>query len=266
MSLCRCFSSLGCAGLSLDETLALAEKHGIPLLELRALGGTVELPGYFSALYGSPANLAARIRASRVRVVALDASLRLVGATQIERKQFTAFVPWAEALGVQRIRVFDGGKTADPAEITSARETLGWWTTLRKERGWRTELMVETHDSLYTSEAILRFVTAFPGTAILWDAHHTWRKGGEDPVLTWKAIRANVVHVHVKDSIDVPSVRHPYTYVLPGAGEFPIAPLRDVLRANGFTGPVSLEWEKLWHPYLPSLDQALATAAERQWW
>ena len=117
-----------------------------------------------------------------------------------------------------------------------------------------------------TAAAIGRLLAVVPEAAILWDAHHTWKKGGEDPLVTWRAIRASVVHVHVKDSVSVPSARHPFTYVLPGAGEFPMAPLRAELRAAGFAGPVSLEWERLWHPYLPSLDAALTAATHNRWW
>ena len=69
----------------------------------------------------------------------------------------------------------------------------------------------------------------------------------------------------MKDSISRPSARHPFTYVSPGDGEFPIAPLRAALAAQ-FTGAVSLEWEKLWHPYLVPLDEALTIAAQRGWW
>jgi hypothetical protein len=29
---------------------------------------------------------------------------------------------------------------------------------------------------------------------------------------------------------------------------------------------VSLEWEKLWHPYLAPLDDALNAAAKKNWW
>ena len=72
--------------------------------------------------------------------------------------------------------------------------------------------------------------------------------------------------MHVKDSIPVPSARHPFTYTLPGDGGFPIAPLLGALRADGFSGAVSLEWERMWHPYLPSLDEALVVAAQRGWW
>ena len=262
----RCFSSLGCPDATLDAALALAAHHRIDAVELRSLGGTVELAEYFTREFGTPARLAERMRGEPVRIAAFNASLRLVGATAAERDQLAAIAPWAEALGVRWLRVFDGGKHAGTAEFAAAAETVRWWQQLRTERGWQAEIMVETHDSLITAETVGRFLAALPGTAILWDAHHTWRKGGEDPVATWRAVRASVVHLHVKDSVPVPSARHPFTYVLPGDGGFPIAPLLAALRADGFAGPVSLEWEKLWHPCLPLLDEALRVATERGWW
>lgn len=266
MSLHRCFSSLGCPELSLDAMCALAAKHAILLLELRAAGGTLDLPAYFAAQYESPARLASHLRALGTRIVAFDASLHLIGATAAEREALAALAPWADALDVRWLRVFDGGRSLDDAEFSSALETLEWWRAQRERHGWRTNLMVETHDSLFTAKTLRRFRSAVPEIAILWDAHHTWRKGGEDPGVTWEAIGDAVVHVHVKDSIDVPSARHPFTYVLPGEGQFPIRALFDVLRADNFAGPVSLEWEKLWHPYLPGLDAALTEAAKRNWW
>lgn len=268
MTLLRAFSTLGCPGLSLDEALGVAERHGIGAIELRALGNTLDLPAYLTAQFGSPAALAARLRgsASRVRLVAFDTSLHVIGTTPAERATLLEFVPWAEALGVRWLRVFDGGKNTDEAEFTEAAATLDWWRGLRRERGWQADLMIETHDSLFTAAAITRFLAAVPGAAILWDSHHTWKRGGEDPPATWRAIRASVVHVHVKDSISVPSAKHPYTYVPPGMGEFPAAPLFDILRADDFKGPVSLEWELMWHPYLSPLEDALGVAAERKWW
>jgi sugar phosphate isomerase/epimerase len=206
------------------------------------------------------------VRGQPVRVAALNPSLKLAGAAPGDREKFLDYVPWAEAAGVRWLRVFDGGKNADAAELAQMTETVNWWRALRRERGWQADLMIETHDSLFTAAAIGRFLAVAPGTAMLWDSHHTWKKGGEDPVATWRAIQASVAHVHVKDSISVPSARHPFTYVLPGDGEFPILPLLAALRADRFDGCVSLEWEKLWHPYLPSLDEALQVAAARNWW
>lgn len=69
----------------------------------------------------------------------------------------------------------------------------------------------------------------------------------------------------MKDSVSKPSANHPYSYVAPGEGEFPAAPLMKLLR-DEFAGPVCLEWDKLWHAYLTPLDGALATANAKKWW
>ena len=44
-----------------------------------------------------------------------------------------------------------------------------------------------------------------------------------------------------------------------------MARLLEAMRGN-YDGVVSLEWEKLWRPYLPPLDEALRAAAETNWW
>jgi sugar phosphate isomerase/epimerase len=263
----KCFSTLGCGELDLDAVLTLAKAHGVPLVELRALGGGIDPTACFSRQFAGPEALAAAVRAGGVRVTALDTSLKLAGSADGEWEQaLAAFLPWAEALGGVDLRVFDGGGAADPAaarEEMAAR--LAWWAERRAARGWRSDVMIETHDSLFTAEAILALADAAPAARILWDAHHTWKRGGEDPAATWAAIAPRVVHVHVKDSVSRPSARHPFTYVLPGDGEFPAAALTARLR-DGFAGPVSLEWERWWHPYLPPLAEALETANRRAWW
>jgi sugar phosphate isomerase/epimerase len=195
----------------------------------------------------------------------LDTSLKLAENSATDRADFLRFLPWAEALGVPWLRVFDGGHAADPATHQAMASTVEWWLAQKQQDGWSANVMVETHDALFTTAAIEQFVALAPGTAIHWDTQHTWKNGGEDPVQTWRRIRQYVVHVHVKDSVNRPSEKHPYTYVFPGEGEFPMTNLRQVLR-NEFTGVVSLEWEKLWHPYLAPLDDALTAAARNNWW
>lgn len=262
----RCFSTLGCAELGLDEVIALARRHQINTIELRALDDTIDLPAYFTEHFGTPEKLAAHIKASGVRVAALDTSLSLNGSSDEEWIDTAeAFLPWGEAMGGVDLRVFDGGESHDADAIATMASCVNWWQNLRNERGWRSDIMIETHDSLFTAEANLALLEAAPAARILWDSHHTWKRGGEDPVETWRKLSQHVVHVHVKDSVSKPSANHPYSYVPPGEGEFPAAHLMDILRSE-FSGPVSLEWEKLWHPYLTPLEGALTVANKRQWW
>jgi sugar phosphate isomerase/epimerase len=261
----RSISTLGCPEYSLEQVLALAQRHHLDAVEIRALANTIDVPAVLAAAYGPPARLAERMKSAPAPIVSLDTSLKLADNRQADRDAFLAFVPWAEACGVPWLRVFDGGKQADAATHQAMADTVAWWRAERKKNGWKADIMIETHDALFTADSIRQFLALAPGTAILWDSQHTWRNGGEEPLTTWRTIKPHVVHIHVKDSISQPSGKHPFTYVLPGEGEFAMAPLRAVLQAE-FTGCVSLEWEKFWHPYLAPLDDALTAAAKRNWW
>ncbi len=253
------FSTLGCPDLELPAAAELARRHGVTQIELRALGGTTALPDHFATRYGSPAALAATVPTLGVTVAAVGTSLRLIGATAETRDAFIAYVPWAIALGAPYLRVFDGGRTADDAELDDAAATLRWWTELKRANDWPIDIMVETHDAFAVPDQLQGFLDRHPGCSILWDAHHTWRTGGEDPVRTWQRVRDAAVHLHVKDSVPRPAGDGPSacTYVALGEGGFPFDTLLDVLDTDGFVGPVSLEWERFWHPELPPLDDVL---------
>jgi sugar phosphate isomerase/epimerase len=261
----RSISTLGCPEYSLEQVLDLAQRHRLDAVEVRALANTIDVPAVLTAAYGTPAKLAERMKSAPAPIVSLDTSLKLADNDAAARADFLKFVPWAEACGVPWLRVFDGGKNADAKTHQTMADTVAWWRAERLQHGWKADIMIETHDALFTAASIQQFLRLAPGTAILWDSQHTWRNGGEQPLDTWRAIKAHIVHIHVKDSLSKPSAKHPFSYVLPGEGEFAMAPLRAALAAE-FTGCVSLEWEKMWHPYLAPLDDALTAAAKRNWW
>jgi sugar phosphate isomerase/epimerase len=266
MAYLRAISTLGCAEFTLPQIAALVREFSLDAVELRSVAGTLDLPAHFAAAQGSPSNLVTEVRRLGLRIVSLDTSFKLAAASEADRAALLAFVPWADALGVRWLRVFDGGSPEDPMTQSRALESLMWWRRERRVHGWSCDLLIETHDALFTADAINRFTEAAGGVAILWDSHHTWKRGGEDPVMTWRAIQSHVVHIHVKDSVSRPGGKHPYTYVLPGEGEFPAAALFAALRADNYAGVVSLEWERLWHPELAPVSDALAAAAKRSWW
>lgn len=261
----RAFSTLGCGELTFDQVLALAAGHALDGVELRALAGTIELPEALADRFGVPS--AARRRQEEPGILALDTSYRLLDGSAADRMRLLEFVAWAEAMEVPWLRVFDGGQHLDDAALRRASDTLSWWRALRYERLIRADLMVETHDVLLDAARIGRFVDAMrpAGVHILWDAHHTWRRGGEDPVVTWRAIQPHTVHIHVKDSVTTGPRPADFRYVLPGTGEFPMARLRPLLREN-FAGTVSLEWERFWQRELVPLDEVLRAAAANRWW
>src|SRR5207248_779791 len=144
--------------------------------------------------------------------------------------------------------VFDGCKTGDPAELADAIATLDWWKGERARGGFAVDIATETHDATADPPALRAFLAAGPDCKILWDAHHTWRRGGEAPGETWAYLKRHIVHVHFKDSVTSPGSGEGYTYVFPGAGEFPLDALIGALAGDAYHAALCLEWERMWHP------------------
>lgn len=258
--LIRCFSTLGCPRLSVRQAAALAVAHLIPAIELRVISGSLDVPAALAAEFGSPAGLAAWLKGATIRILGMGTSQRLFG-DRFDIDELDAFVPWAEAAGTPYLRIFDGGNRLSDSDYRQAADRLGVWQFRRQKQGLKVDLMIETHDALYRPDQLAAFVELLPEAKILWDTHHTWAKGGSDPLETWRSIAPSVVHLHVKDSIGAAGGRR---YVLPGQGEFPMPTLLAELHKDTRGLPMSLEWEKHWHDELPQLDDAFF--ATRGWW
>jgi sugar phosphate isomerase/epimerase len=264
-----CFSTMGCPEASLADACSLAAEFFIPAIELRSLGNTIELPKLFSESGWTPAAVNKICARNSVRLAGAGSSFKLISPDPAERAALAEFCGWADALAIPFVRIFGGGKWGTPLtaeDFQNAVRNLEWWRAEKSARGWRHELLLETHDCFAASEPCLRLNELLREPLnLIWDSHHTWRYAGENPADTWRRIGRFVRHVHIKDSIDQPGARHPYTYVLCGEGQMPLAETVGILRANKFTGCVSLEWEKLWHTHLPPLSVALDGLRKQPW-
>ena len=265
----RCFSTLGCADLSFPEICQLAGEFHIPALELRGIGGRMDMPQYCAEQNLTPAQLQTLARQSQTRVLVVGSSVKLTSADEKDRTELLTLGAWAEGLHAPYVRVFGGGTWGQPltdAEYAHAVKLVQWWRQEKAARQWQVDLILETHDAFSGSAPCLKLnqFLAQP-LYLIWDTHHTWRIGGEAPEATWKQIGALVRHVQVKDSVDKPSARHPYTYVLPGDGQMPLREVIALLQREKFDGFVSLEWERHWHPYLPPMREALARLQSLNW-
>ncbi len=246
------FSTLGEPGLSWDEASLLVDEFGLDFLELRALRDTLDLPGYF----GKDAK-----PELRKPVQMIGSSLRLTLADQVAVEELMRFAGLAARLRCPYVRVFGGGVWGTPLtqnDFERARAAVALCRAEITARQLDVTLLLETHSAFSDSASCLKLNEELTEPLlILWDSHHTWRTGGEAPAQTWSLLGPWIRHIHYKDSVTVDgSTEH--RYVLPGLGEFPTEKLWTLLEDKGFQGGISLEWEKIWHPELPPLREALA--------
>jgi len=249
------YSSLGAPQLGLVELRHLALRHALDFVELRTVGGTIDLP----AMADQGALHAAASGRPPIRLVASNLQLLQCGGEGLA--SFLRYAAVADRCGAPFIRVFSGGEVGQQLEgedFTKVATAIGQCRRELAAQSLHCEMLLETHFS-FSSAKFCRALNERLDAPIhiLWDCHHTWRRGGESPAEAWDLLGPWVRHIHYKDSVMAAGSPADGTYVIPGTGEFPTSELVSVLRRGGYEGGLSLEWEKLWHPELPEISAAL---------
>ena len=238
-------STLGMPGAPVREAARVAAEHGCHGLEIRAHPDEEVHIG----LSGSRIDRVRGEIADQGLVVACLAGYAKVcapGPDEPVIAELRALIDLAHRIGAPSVRVFPGGDR-DPHDRIGA--------VLDDLRSAGVRLLVETHDFHPTGEAAVRLVEPFGEpdlVAVLWDVLHPWRHG-EEPARTRKVLGEYLGYFQVKDADQT------LTPVAPGEGSVPLAECGERLR--GWSGWVSLEWEKAWYPEIAPVDGPLDAAA-----
>jgi sugar phosphate isomerase/epimerase len=245
------FSTVGCPAWSFKRILETADENGYAALELRGIAGEMDLPKV-PELQGS------RLAGTRKDLAALGLVVSDLGAdskmhtTGAEREKHLdegrRFIDLAQAMGVRYVRMYgDRIPRGEAREDVMRRIVEGFLQMVERARPAGVTVLIESHGDFTKSPDLALVLTRVgsPQLQLLWDAHHTYVSGGEQPADTYQALGPWVRHTHLKDS--VPGARD-RRYVLTGTGEVPVKEQVAVLARNGYGGFYSFEWEKKWHP------------------
>lgn len=251
------FSTLGCPNWSFDEIVHRASQYGYDGVAFRGLGGELDLTKVPEFSPSERPNTRRRLREAGLttsmvltsaammiaEVEKLEASLRL-GRSHIEI---------ASDLECPYIRVFGGQMPVGISHAAAARrvgDRLRQLADYGAQKG--VYVLIETHDDWVTTSLLRRAVEAadHQHVGVLWDVHHPVRIPGESVAQTWANIGPWVRCVDCKDSVTDFEARLGYRYVQIGDGEIPLKDALQILKAAGFDGWLTFEWEKVWHPDL----------------
>lgn len=255
----RAFSTLGCPEADLAEVLRLADRYGFAGVELRAQR---DQPVHIGLSSSERTAVATRLSRAGITPLSVASYVKVAAPDVADQKVFDAGVAHlqlAADLDAPYLRVFAGGDRdrVDPAvQDQRAAQRLARLATYATDLG--VTLALETHDSHRRARDVVRVLDQ-PGcesVQIIWDVLHTWL-GEETPAQSRALIGDRISYVQVKD---VPS-RDDLTPILMGAGVLPLDEVSEELRDAAYTGWVSWEYERAWHPNQPSLDQLAGLAS-----
>lgn len=121
------------------------------------------------------------------------------------------------------------------------------------------EIWVETHNEFSTGKSLNRLLQDVDADnlKVIWDIMHPIEKG-ESPEETLRFLNSWIAHVHIKDGRkSEDSDRIDYLYTELGGGELPVREIVQMLKAEGYCGYLSLEWETAWRSELQGIYSSL---------
>lgn len=257
------FSTLGTPDWPWARVLGTARDLGYAALELRTVEGTEDLP---SLPRFAPDRIAAtrrQIAAHGLRVVCVDSSAAFhdPDTFEVQVSEAKGTVELAARLGAPYVRVFGDrfpegeDRAAVLRRVANALRIVGVHAS-----GIGVRVLLETHGDFVRSPTLVELIERVGSSSvgILWDAHHTFVFGEEEPAETVRQLGPYIYHTHLKDSVPAPGGDpEARRYVLTGTGEVPVDAQVEALLAAGYDGDLSFEWEKRWHPEIEDPEVAL---------
>ena len=260
------FSTLGCPTWPWPRILDFAAEHQFASIELRGIQANMDLTKVPELTPEHIGDARQQLAAHGLSVSCLGASAHMhemdpvKHAAQLEEAR--RFIDLAQLLGAPYVRVFGNehvpGVPRDQmlAHIAGALRSLGDYAKPKN-----VTVVIESHGDFTDSPALLEILQRAdsPNVALLWDAHHTFVSGKEQPEDTVRQLGRYIRHTHLKDSVPAGNDRR---YVLTGTGEVPVKRQIAALAKIGYRGFYSFEWEKRWHAEIEEPEIALAQYAQ----
>ena len=254
------FSTLGCPGWELEDVARAARAYGYGGVELRALGGGLDLLSRPEFQPGEVARTREWLAGLGLEVCCVDTSCTFDSTEDAERLRQVEIAgrhcELAAALGAPLIRVFPD-KVPEGSTYEETRDRISH--SLREvarlaPRGVRVGL--ETHGDFAGGPATADIIARadHPNLCIIWDAANTFASA-EALEVTARAVAPYLAHVHLRDAR--PLGKEHWTPVLAGRGLVPFGEVVAALRGLEYSGYVSFEFEKYWHPEIEEPEVSL---------
>src|SRR5688500_59603 len=220
------FSTLGCPKWPWSRIVEQAAQMGYAAIELRGIEMQMDLTKRPEFSGTRLADSVKDLEALGLKISDLGASARMhesdpkIRAAQLDEGK--RFVDLAQQLRAPYVRVF--GDKVPPGEAkrdVMARVVEGLRALGEHAKGSGVGILIEAHGDFTDSPTLAQLLksAAMDNVALLWDAHHTFVSGKEQPAATYAALGSYVRHTHLKDSKpEGAEVR----YVLTGSGTVPV--------------------------------------------
>lgn len=247
------FTTLGCPNWDMEKIISKAVEFGYDGVDFRGYLGEMDifnLPEFSTDIEETKRKF---IEAS-LEIPCFSSSVLLVTTSEEQLEQYLEelrqYARLCNEFGATYIRVF-GGHIKDMSRseaLDVVRNNLEKMLQIAEEN--KVCLLIETHDDWTKYEHVLEILQRVDSEylQVLWDVHHPYRLVDEAPEKTWEVLGDSIKYTHWKDSYLTENTDHGYQLCMLGDGDVPLERIYKLLRAKGYDGYYTFEWEKVWWP------------------
>lgn len=260
------FSTLAMPGWDAERVVSAARDWGFDGVEWRGGPEGTVLTEWSARRRGE---LRDRVRDAGLVSIAVTAYTDFVAAhpATIQRSvdDAVAHVQLANELGAPTVRVFVGERSDDaPGDVLVDRAVGALDRVVGAARAAGVRIAIEPHDDHARSAALAPILAGVsdPALGVVWDVGNAWA-AGEDPAVGHAAYAGRIAYLQVKDGT---GTGESWRLCPLGRGQVPVErAIASLLGPGGAARvpPISVEWERAWHPELDPPEVALPTA--RAW-
>lgn len=255
------FSTLGCPDWGLDTMIGAARRFGYEGIELRAIGGSLDLLSRAEFTAPQLASTRAYLNDEGIEICCVDTSCTFHSPDASERaNQVRIALDHAELaakLGAPLIRVFpDKIQTGAQREKTRDWIVEGLRAVAERIPGG-VDVALETHGDFARAEAAAEIVNLASDLRVklIWDVANSVA-AGDRIEHAGRVVQPYLAHIHLRDAKPVTSSEH-WLPVLAGNGHVSFAKALAVISELRYDGYVCFEWEKYWRREIEEPEVAL---------
>jgi sugar phosphate isomerase/epimerase len=270
------FSTVGCPKWDFDTIVARAREYGYDGVEIR---GFLDEPAATTAnLFAEdPARLRASFDAAGVAVACLASSIAMEqagapwkvwkrGGNRRRAAELRTYLDAAQRLGCPMVKIFDTQVVPGQSRATAGVALGDWLLPLADYAADRDlVIVIENALSFRASKEMWGILDRLqhPSIACCWDVSNA-ALIGESPYFSVPTLNSKIAYTQVKDA-KLGTLGA--TYCKLGEGDVAVEKFVTRLRGVGYTGFVTVEWEKAWLPGLAEPEEILPDALQklRKW-
>ncbi|HKE58591.1 MAG TPA: sugar phosphate isomerase/epimerase family protein [Pyrinomonadaceae bacterium] len=255
------FSTLGCPNWELKQITETARRLGYDGIELRALGGSLDLLARPEFAPTEIANTRAYLDNQQLAICCVDTSCAFHSPDRSERlaqvELAVAHAELAAALGAPLIRVFPDKIQPGANRVETSEYIVECLRQIAEAMPSEVLVGLETHGDFARAEISAEIVTRanHPNVKLIWDVANSVA-AGDSITEAAPLVEPYLAHVHLRDARPTPASEH-WLPVLAGRGNISFAETLAVLTRLNYDGYVSFEWEKYWQPGIEEPEIAL---------